>query len=246
LVGTTLEKLKPVKVGLASRHSRFKYLSEAGEDSFNSFLAVPVQRGVEKIGVLVVQQQEQDYFDEIDVMAMRAISSQLAGAIGNARLLIEQYQQRAQRNFNYQISPRLRMIEGQVAAPGYAFAPATLFDRRHGVSVSVEIDTETIYSLSDFHQAVQSTADQLNEFQHRFGQRLPESAALIFTAHLMILKDLRFAGEMEKLVESGVPPPVAIKKIDDVNLYASRLLSESTLKGIRKILKSFNRDAYLR
>jgi len=244
LVGTTLEKLKPVKVGLASRHPIFKYLREAQEDSFDSFLSVPVQRGEEKIGVLVVQHQEQDYFDEIDVMAMRAISSQLAGAIGNARLLMEQYQQRAQRNSNYQIWPRLRMIEGQVASPGYAFALATLFDKSHGALVSVEIDTETKYSLSDFHQAVQSTADQLNELQHRFGQRLPESAALIFTAHLMILKDLRFAGEMEKLVESGVPPPVAIKKIDDANLYTSRLLSEATLKGIRNIIKFFNNDTY--
>ena len=75
-------------------HPRFKYLSEACGDSFDSFLAVPVHRGAEKIGVLVVQHQEQDYFDEIDVMAMRAISSQLAGAIGNASLLMEQNQKR--------------------------------------------------------------------------------------------------------------------------------------------------------
>jgi len=34
--------------------------------------------------------------------------------------------------------------------------------------------------------------------------------------------------------------------IDDVNLYAGRLLSETTLKDIRNILKSFNKDAYLR
>ncbi len=223
MVGTTLEKLKPVKEGLAGRHARFKYLSEAGKDSFDSFLAVPVQRGAEKIGVLVVQHQEQDYFDEIDVMAMRAISSQLAGAIGNARLLMEQNRQRAQKNSTYKISPRLRMIEGQVASPGYAFAPATMFDKSYGALVSVEIDTETIYTLSDFHQAVQSTADQLNELQYRFAQRLPESAALIFTAHLMILKDLRFAGEMEKLVESGMPPPFAIKKVAEyyVELYSS-------------------------
>jgi len=34
LVGTTLEKLKPVKEGLASRHPGFKYFSETCEDSF--------------------------------------------------------------------------------------------------------------------------------------------------------------------------------------------------------------------
>jgi len=66
LVGTALENLKPVKEGLAGRHSRFKYLSVACGDSFDSFLAVPLQRGAEKIGVLVVQHQERNYFDDID------------------------------------------------------------------------------------------------------------------------------------------------------------------------------------
>lgn len=223
LVGATLQKLKPMREGSAGRHPKFNYFKEAQEDPFDSFLSMPVQRGEEKIGVLVVQHQKRDYFDEVDVMALRAISSQLAGVIGNARLLMEQNQQRAQKTSNYQISPRLRMIKGQVASPGYAFAPATMFDKSHGALVSVEIDTETKYSLSDFHQAVQSTADQLNDLQYRFAQRLPESASLIFTAHLMILKDLRFAGEMEKLIESGIPPPVAIKKVAEhyVELYSS-------------------------
>ena len=58
LVGTTLEELKPMNEGFARRHPRFKYFSEAGEDDFDSFLAVPIQRGVEKIGVLVVQHQD--------------------------------------------------------------------------------------------------------------------------------------------------------------------------------------------
>jgi phosphotransferase system enzyme I (PtsP) len=88
LVGMTLEKCIPVNEGLATQHPKFKYFSETGEDSFDSFLAVPVHRGDEKIGVLVVQHQERDYFNEIDVLAMRAIASQLAGAVGNARMLI--------------------------------------------------------------------------------------------------------------------------------------------------------------
>ena len=38
LVGATLEKLKPLKEGNASCHPKFKYFSEASEDSFDSFL----------------------------------------------------------------------------------------------------------------------------------------------------------------------------------------------------------------
>ncbi|MDH3956298.1 MAG: GAF domain-containing protein, partial [Desulfobacteraceae bacterium] len=77
LVGKIFESLKPICEGRASSHPNFKYFEEADEDPFESFLAVPIHRGKEKIGVLVVQHEHPDYFDEIDVMAMRAIASQL-------------------------------------------------------------------------------------------------------------------------------------------------------------------------
>jgi phosphotransferase system enzyme I (PtsP) len=213
LVGTTLEKLEPVKEGLARRHPRFKYFSEVYEDSFDSFLAVPVRRGAEKIGVLVVQHQEQDYFDEIDVMVLRAIASQLAGAVGNARMLIGDTGQGIDGQYANRVFEMLGPLKGQVASYGCAFAPATVFDKSHGLLVSAEIDTNSEYTLTDFHQAVRNTTDQLQELQSRFVQRLAESASLIFTAHLMILKDVRFISEMEKLIKNGVSVPAAVKTV---------------------------------
>ncbi|MGB5750250.1 MAG: phosphoenolpyruvate--protein phosphotransferase [Desulfobacterales bacterium] len=212
LVGKALEKLKPVKEGLASRHPRFKYFSEAREDSFDSFLAVPLQRGAEKIGVLVVQHQEQDYFDEIDVMAMRAIASQLAGAVGNARLLIGDtgLSIDIDRQYANQFFGMLGPLKGQIASFGSAFAPATVFDKSHGLLVSAEIDANSEYTLTDFLRAVQDTTDQLQELQSRFAQRLAEGASLIFTAHLMILKDIRFISEMEKQIKNGMSVPAAV------------------------------------
>jgi phosphotransferase system enzyme I (PtsP) len=81
LVGLVLENLAPLNEGLAGRNPQFKYFEEAEEDRFNSFLGVPILRGVEKIGVLVVQHEKRDYFDDIDVLAVRAIASQLAGVV---------------------------------------------------------------------------------------------------------------------------------------------------------------------
>ena len=89
LVGITVAELEPLNEGLASRHPGFKYFEEIGEEHFDSFLAVPISRGTEIIGVLVVQHRDSDYFDDVDVMVMRGIASQLAGAIGSARLLTE-------------------------------------------------------------------------------------------------------------------------------------------------------------
>ncbi|NNL77479.1 MAG: GAF domain-containing protein, partial [Desulfobacterales bacterium] len=213
LVGRTLEKLKPLKVGIASRHPKFKFFSEAYEDSFDSFLAVPVRRGAEKIGVLVVQHEEQDYFDELDVMAMRAIASQLAGAVGNARLLIGDTGQAIDRQYADRAIEMRGPLKGQVASYGCAFAPATVFDKSHGLLVSVEIDTNSDYTLTDFHQAVRGTTEQLQELQSRFAQRLAESVSLIFTAHLLILKDVRFINAMEKLIQNGMSVPVAVRTV---------------------------------
>ena len=213
LVGEALEKSKSVKEGLASRHPRFKDLSEAFGDSFDSFLAVPLQRGAEKIGVLVAQHQEQEYFDEIDVMAMRAIASQLAGAVGNARLLIGDTSRTVDGQSADQVFKMPGPFKGKVASSGCAFAPATVFDKSHGLLVLADIDTSFEYSLTDFHCAVRDTTDQLQQLQSRFAQRLAESASLIFTAHLMILKDVRFINEMEKLINIGMSVPAAIKTV---------------------------------
>ncbi|UCG07045.1 MAG: phosphoenolpyruvate--protein phosphotransferase [Desulfobacterales bacterium] len=223
LVGTTFQQLKPLNEGYASGHPNFKYFKEAQEDPFDSFLAVPILRGEEKIGVLVVQHKTRNYFDEVDVMAMRAIASQLAVAVGNARLLIGNIRLREKLPHDHRIPEDLEYVEGEVASQGFALAQATTFDRRQGALVSIAIDSDCEYSLRDFHQALQATAAQLQDLQYRFSQRLPESASLIFTAHLMILKDVRFAGEMENLIKSGVPPPEAIKRVTQhyVELYSS-------------------------
>lgn len=72
LVGATLKQRKPLSVDKASVDSHYKYFKEADEDRFESFLAVPIQRGEEKIGVIVVQHEEESFFLQSDINALRA------------------------------------------------------------------------------------------------------------------------------------------------------------------------------
>lgn len=208
-IGVALEKLEPVKVGRAGHLPGLETISAAGGDALDSLLAVPIRRVAEQIGVLVVQHQERDYFDDMDVMAMRAIASQLAGAIGNARLLISPDQIIGKESDN-RIPEPTGLFKGLVASYGFAFAPVTVVDKRDDLFESGDITKNREYTLSDFHQAIKDTTGQLQELQSRFTQRLAESASLIFTAHLMILKDERFTCEMEKLINNGVPVAQAV------------------------------------
>jgi phosphotransferase system enzyme I (PtsP) len=212
LVGKTFESLQPICEAHASRHPNFKYFEEADEDPFESFLAIPIQRGNEKIGVLVVQHENPGYFDEIDVMAMRAIASQLTGAIGNARLMIDQNRKVIPLP-GYDLLERLRFIKGKTASGGFAHAPVTVLKANRETLLSHGSDSDFVSTPQGFLEAVEATKQQLKDLQDRLAQRLPESASLIFEAHFMILKDARFVDTMLAKIEKGVSAPEAVREV---------------------------------
>ncbi len=222
-IGKTLKTMEPIKEGCASRHNEFERFCDSHKNVLESFLAVPVRRGAEKIGALLVQHRDRDFFDEIDVLAMRAIASQMAGAIGNARLLIGNVVQGAAKPDVSRILESSGPFTGQIASQGFAFAPATVYDHRSDLLTAAEAQTDSKYSLSEFHRAVRKTTEQLKELQSRFSRRLAEGASLIFAAHLMILKDKRFTKEMEKRIGEGISVPSAVKAVAGhyINLYES-------------------------
>lgn len=211
LVGATFASLRPIREAHASCNPHFKYFEEADEDRFESFLAVPIQRGVQRIGVLVVQHESPDYFTETDVMALRASASQLAGAVENVRLLIDLYEATGQApppSFPLEMPA---FIRGRIAAGGFAHGPSSFLRKSHTALLAGDSRSCRRLTLDDFHEAVRRTAEQLMDLQSRLAERLPESASLIFTAHFMILKDPKFTRRVVDAVEAGASPPDAVR-----------------------------------
>jgi phosphotransferase system enzyme I (PtsP) len=211
LVGWTLADMRPLREGDASRNPHFKFFEASDEERYHSFLSVPICRGAEKIGVLVVQHRDTDYFDQADVMALRAIASQLAGTVANARLMMDlrQPDRPAERQANVE---ELRFVKGEATVPGFALAPAATL--RSGDPLHLDVpDEEFGCGLKDFQRAMKETADQLRRLQEQLVRRLPESAALIFEAHHMILKDPRFTEKVRSEIAAGLPAPSAVRRV---------------------------------
>ena len=211
LVGVTMANMQPVCDGAACNNPNFKYFAEAHEEPYKSFLSVPICRGAEKIGVLVVQHEQPDYFDHADIMGMRAIASQLAGTIANARMLIAMRNQ-IKLPASKSTEDNLRFFRAEAAAPGFAMAPAVPLKPVDPLFAGVPED-EFHNSLKDFHLAVQATVRQLNDFQEHLVRRLPESAALIFEAHNMIMKDPRFSEKIAALIRKGESAAAATREV---------------------------------
>src|SRR5579863_6336482 len=87
LAGLVAEQVRPVAVGQVASHPRFKYFKEAGEESFQSFLGVPiVERGVLQ-GVLVVQTVQTRTFPEDEIGMLTEAAAQVAPVVCEARTL---------------------------------------------------------------------------------------------------------------------------------------------------------------
>jgi glycogen phosphorylase len=87
LAGLVAEQVRPQVVEDATKHPRFKYFPESGEESYHSFLGVPLlDRGLVQ-GVLVVQTLDPRVFTQDEVRMLTTAGTQLAPIVGEARTL---------------------------------------------------------------------------------------------------------------------------------------------------------------
>ncbi|MBA4366836.1 MAG: hypothetical protein C0403_04280 [Desulfobacterium sp.] len=249
IVGATHKGVRPICVGDVGKSLEFKYFKEAEEDRFTSFLAVPLQRGVESIGVISIQHEEKEYFNETDIIALRTVASQLASSVENACLLLSLHNVVEQRK---SVSEQLQFVKGESASEGFAFAPAMVMKKKGGTHLLNQFfDENSGYNMSDFRRAVKKTGIQLQRIQKDFSTQLPESAALIFTAHFMMLKDPGFIMKIESDIQQGLDPIAAVRKI--AGQYISLFISNphpyiaekaNDVEDLAlRILKNFKRES---
>ena len=87
LVGLVAEQVRPVVVLDTTRHPRFKYFRDAGEDPYRTFLGVPVMDRALLQGVLVVQTADARTFADDDVRTLAGAATQLASIVSEARAM---------------------------------------------------------------------------------------------------------------------------------------------------------------
>ncbi|MEP9379547.1 phosphoenolpyruvate--protein phosphotransferase [Aquabacter sp. CN5-332] len=86
LVGHVAREAEPVAISDAQNHPEFSYRPETGEEIYNSFLGVPVLRGGNTLGVLVVQNRAHRTYAEEEVEALQTTAMVLAEMIASGEL----------------------------------------------------------------------------------------------------------------------------------------------------------------
>ena len=213
LVGKALKELRPICVENASSHPDFRYFPELGEDPFESFLGVPILRGAERIGVLTVQRRDRSRFENTDVLAMRALTAQLAAAIETARTLMQMATLHVTAEPVAEVETSF-FVKGRMASPGYAIGPCVRFVR-HPARAMLEQYRDGLHQAggtADLAPALEATLQDLRDMQQELNTKLPEVAALIFEAHMLMLKDRSFTESMQAGIDAGQAATEAVAR----------------------------------
>jgi len=86
LVGLVATEANAVNLSDAHAHPAFSYRPETGEESYHSFLGVPVLRAGNTLGVLVVQNRARRTYSEEEVEALQTTAMVLAEMIASGEL----------------------------------------------------------------------------------------------------------------------------------------------------------------
>ena len=230
LTGMALKQLYPIVEPVASVSPFYRHVPGLREEEFESFLAVPLARGITRVGVLVVQRRKNRPFTRMNVQGLRAVGSQLTGAIENARLLLGAGAGAPEPD-EYLPLDLDATFEGQVASGGVARGRSVRVDREGQYDSLLTAEYRPDLTVADFRSALNATEQQLEQMQAQVGERLSDVASLIFSSHLLILKDPGFTDSVERLIEEGTPVPRAVVQVADS--YVTRFQT-STVSFVRE------------
>ena len=211
LTGLALQEMQTLCEEDASRHPNYKFFPGIFEERYKAFLAMPIARGISRMGVLVLQRDSSKAFTAGDITALETVASQLANIIENAQFLLDTHEPR--HDAARTLPDELKFIKGKVASEGYAYAPVMVIDKQKSLSSVLHRNFETRYTLEQFHEATAHTTAQLEALQERVEHKLSDAASLIFAAHLMILKDKTFVNKIVARIETGDNPPLATARV---------------------------------
>jgi len=214
LTGHSLEELRPVCRQQANRDPKFKYVADLDEEHYEAYLAVPIVRGIAPIGVLTVHREQEKPFSDTDIQALSAVASQLANILESTRLLKQPLEDTAPAAARLPpATPETQTIRGMSGSEGIALGETLIFDRERSFGLLAETDFGESYSLEDFENALEETESQLKKHQSEIGKKLDDAASLIFSSHLLMLKDQVLIDEVVERIRKGENPPRALLEV---------------------------------
>jgi phosphotransferase system enzyme I (PtsP) len=206
LVGRCAELAVPINEPDAQNHPAFSYRPETGEEVYHSFLAVPILRDGEVMGVLTVQNKTQKEYSDEDIEVLQTTAMVLAeylvsGAVAGVNLGAE---------FRRIVG---HVVRGQSLSEGLALGHVVLYEPRVVVTeLEAEDPEEEGRRLETAVEELKASIDEI------LGQG--ELAATgehrdVLEAYRMFAHDRGWLRRMKEAVKRGMTAEAAVERVQN-------------------------------
>ena len=203
LVGLIAASAEALALPDAQAHPAFSYKPETGEEIYLSFLGVPILRGGNTLGVLVVQNRARRLYSEEEVEALQTTSMLLAEMIAGGEL---QSMMPGPAVLRQHLT-----LKGSVVADGVGLGHAVLHESRVVVTrfVAENIDSE-VARLEEAIAALRETIDQLVDQGDVAG---PGEHREVLQAFRMFAHDRGWLRRLREAVITGLTAEAAVERV---------------------------------
>ena len=203
LVGLIAASAEALALPDAQAHPAFSYKPETGEEIYLSFLGVPILRGGNTLGVLVVQNRARRLYSEEEVEALQTTSMLLAEMIAGGEL---QSMMPGPAVLRQHLT-----LRGSVVADGVGLGHAVLHESRVVVTrfVAENIDSE-VARLEEAIGALREAIDQLVDQGDVAG---PGEHREVLQAFRMFAHDRGWLRRLREAVITGLTAEAAVERV---------------------------------
>jgi len=201
LVGRVARTGQPVNTADAPSEKGFRFMPETGEESFSSFLGVPIQRVGEKLGVLVVQSKTAREFSEDEIYAIEVVAmvlaemTELGAFVGDGDGMMALHKQPV-------------MFRGATGQEGTAEGRVWLHEPR--VVVTNPVADDPLAEIDRIRGAVGELRVSIDDLLE--AQTLDKDQKQVLEAYRMFAQSRGWLRRMEEDIMSGLSAEAAVEK----------------------------------
>lgn len=237
LVGLVGQREEIVNLENASKHERFAYLPETGEEIYNSFLGVPVMYRRKVMGVLVVQNKQPQDFSEAAESFLVTLCAQLSGVIAHAHAVgnIDVFRKPSN-------GPAYKTFQGVSGAGGIALGRAyVLYPPADLASVPDREADDISDELHLLDQAVSSVRTEIQQLDEKMQDSLMSEERALFSVFLRMLDENALPAEIKELIRAGNWAQGAVRRVIDKHITLFAQMEDDYLRERVSDLKDLGR-----
>jgi len=205
LVGLIARNAEPLALSDAQSHPSFSYKPETGEEIYNAFLGVPILRGGNTLGVLVVQNRANRVYAEEEVEVLETIAMLLAEMIASGEL-------QAILRPGAEIAVRRPLaLKGSAVAEGVGLGHVVLHQPRVTVTQIVAEDTgKELERLEAALEAMRAGIDQLLDGDGSAGDHRE-----VLETYRMFANDRGWLRRLREAISTGITAEAAVERVQN-------------------------------